>query len=161
MFYPEQKQKAQDAQVLVVNHHLFCADLALREQGFGELLPQADIYIFDEAHQLPDIAAQFLGFSISRAQLDELVRDITQAQKAEATESQTVSDQAHKFQEQVKLLNESLGKWEKRWTWEQLEEQIAFQNQLKRTIQSLTHLTDSLKQLTERGKQITTVHRTL
>lgn len=158
-FYPEQKQKAQDAQVLVVNHHLFCADLALREQGFGELLPQAEIYIFDEAHQLPDIAAQFLGFSISRAQLDELVRDIAQAQKAEASESQTVSDQAHKFAEQVKLLNEALGKWEKRWTWEQLEEQVAFQNQLKRTVQSLTHLTDSLKQLTERGKQITTVHK--
>ena len=75
-FYPMVKERAAEAQVLVVNHHLFCADLALREQGFGELLPDADIYIFDEAHQLPDIAAQFLGFSITRGQLEELVRDI-------------------------------------------------------------------------------------
>ncbi|BBP45910.1 ATP-dependent helicase [Thiosulfatimonas sediminis] len=158
-FYPQQKQQAQDAQVLVVNHHLFCADIALREQGFGELLPQADIYIFDEAHQLPDIAAQFLGFSLSRIQLEELVRDIGQAQKADAPESQSIVDQAQQFSEQIKLLNETLGKWEKRWTWEQLEQQVAFQNQLKRVIQSLTQLTDSLKQLTERGKQIASVHK--
>ncbi|QKI89209.1 ATP-dependent DNA helicase [Thiomicrorhabdus xiamenensis] len=158
-FYPEQKQKAQETQVLVVNHHLFCADLALREQGFGELLPEAEIYIFDEAHQLPDIAAQFLGFSISRSQLDELIRDIVSAQKAEAPESQTISDQAHLFGEQVKLLSETLGKWEKRWTWEQLETQAAFQQQLKRLIQSLTQLTDNLKKLSERGKQIASVHK--
>jgi ATP-dependent DNA helicase DinG len=66
-FYPKIKESVADAQVVVVNHHLFCADLSLRETGFGELLPEADIYIFDEAHQLPDVAAQFLGFSVSRA----------------------------------------------------------------------------------------------
>jgi len=65
-FYPKVKKQAQDAQVLVVNHHLFCANLALREQSFTDLLPEPEVYIFDEAHKLPDIAAQFLGFSISR-----------------------------------------------------------------------------------------------
>ncbi|MBN2646506.1 MAG: ATP-dependent DNA helicase [Thiotrichales bacterium] len=158
-FYPEQKLKAQEAQVLVVNHHLFCADLALREQGFGELLPQAEIYIFDEAHQLPDIAAQFLGFSLSRAQLDELIRDLVAAQKAEAVESQNLSDQAQLLAEQLKLLSETLGKWEKRWTWEQLEAEAAFQVQLKRVIQSFTQLNDSLKKMAERGKQLSALSK--
>lgn len=158
-FYPKVKQQAAEAQVLVVNHHLFCADLSLREQGFGELLPEAEVYIFDEAHRLPDIAAQFLGFAITRAQLDELVRDIKQAQKLEAPESKELSDQACKLDEQVKLLNESLGKWERRWAWEQLQDEKVFQLALKRLVDVLSFLSDSLKAVAERGKQIAAVHK--
>lgn len=158
-FYPKQKEQAQDAQVLVVNHHLFCADLALREQGFGEILPEADVYIFDEAHQLPDIAAQFLGFAISRGQLDELVRDIKQAQKLEAPETQSLSDQAVKFEEQIKAVSDALGKWEKRWTWEQLEAESAFQKNMDRLLQTLNQLTQHLKEFTDRGKQLGAVHK--
>ena len=158
-FYPKVKQKAAEAEVLVVNHHLFCADLSLREQGFGELLPNADVYIFDEAHQLPDIAAQFLGFSITRGQLDELVRDIKQAQKLESPESKEVADQASHLAEQIKLVNESLGKWEKRWTWQQLESEKAFQLIIKRFMDSLSLLIEQLKTVAERGKQITAVYK--
>ncbi len=158
-FYPKIKQQALEAEVLVINHHLFCADLSLREQGFGELLPNADVYIFDEAHQLPDIAAQFLGFSITRHQLDELVRDVKQAQKVEAPESQSISDQATQLGEQIKLLNESLGKWEKRWTWKQLETEKAFHVVVKRFLDSLSFLVENLKAVAERGKQITAVYK--
>ncbi len=158
-FYPKVKQKAAEAQVLVVNHHLFCADLALREQGFGELLPNMDVYVFDEAHQLPDIAAQFLGFSITRGQLDELVRDIKQAQKQESPESKELLEQANHLAEQVKLLNDSLGKWEKRWTWQQLETENAFQLILKRFMDSLSLVIESLKSVAERGKQMTAVYK--
>lgn len=158
-FYPKTKQKASDAQVLVVNHHLFCADLSLREQGFGELLPDADVYIFDEAHQLPDIAAQFLGFSISRSQLEELVRDIKQAQKLEAPESNKISDSANIVDEQLKLINEALGKWEKRWTWEQLEGEKVFQVAIKRFTDSLGLVIDELKLVSERGKQLAAVQK--
>lgn len=158
-FYPKVKQQASEAQVLVVNHHLFCADLSLREQGFGELLPNADVYIFDEAHRLPDIAAQFLGFSITRSQLDELIRDVKQAQKIESPESKSISDQANHLAEQLKLLNESLGKWEKRWTWEQLESEKAFHLVMKRFLDSLSFLVENLKAVAERGKQITAVYK--
>jgi len=158
-FYPKVKQQASEALVLVVNHHLFCADLSLREQGFGELLPNADVYIFDEAHRLPDIAAQFLGFSITRSQLDELVRDVKQAQKIESPESKSISDQATHLAEQIKLLNESLGKWEKRWTWEQLESEKAFHLVMKRFLDSLSFLVENLKAVAERGKQITAVYK--
>lgn len=151
-FYPKAKQRAAEAQVLVVNHHLFCADLALREQGFGELLPEADIYIFDEAHQLADIAAQFLGFSITRHQLDELVRDVRHAKAEESPESEDLIERALALQEQVKTLNDALGKWEKRWSWEQLCELKVFESLVSRLLNHLAALADHLKALEERGK---------
>ncbi|MBF6056829.1 ATP-dependent DNA helicase [Thiomicrorhabdus heinhorstiae] len=158
-FYPQVKQKAAEAEILVVNHHLFCADLALREQGFGELLPEADVYVFDEAHQLPDIAAQFLGFSLSRSQLEELVRDIKQAQSLEAPESKQLADLADKISEQLLAVNQALGKWEKRWTWTQLESETAFQQTFKRMLAVMDTVTDALKSVEERGKQLSAVHK--
>ncbi len=50
--------------MVVVNHHLFLADMVVKESGFGELIPEADVMIFDEAHQLPDIASQYFGQSL-------------------------------------------------------------------------------------------------
>jgi ATP-dependent DNA helicase DinG len=59
-----------------VNHHLLMADLMLKEEGFGDLLPGADAIVIDEAHQLPEIAANFLGFAVSSRQLQSLSRDV-------------------------------------------------------------------------------------
>jgi ATP-dependent DNA helicase DinG len=70
------RRNAQAAQIVIVNHHLLLADLALKESGFGELLPGADAVIVDEAHQLPDIAQQFFGAAVSTRELDALARDI-------------------------------------------------------------------------------------
>ena len=61
---------------MVVNHHLLLADLALKEAGFGELLPGADAVIVDEAHQLPEIAQQFFGVSVGSRELQRLARDV-------------------------------------------------------------------------------------
>src|SRR5690606_6432862 len=63
-FVLEARRRAQAAQVVVVNHHLLLADLALKESGFGELLPGADVVVVDEAHQLPEIAQQFFGVAV-------------------------------------------------------------------------------------------------
>jgi ATP-dependent DNA helicase DinG len=70
------RREAQAADIVVVNHHLLMADLVLKEEGFGDLLPGADAIIIDEAHQLPDIAAQFLGYSVSTRQLSAISRDV-------------------------------------------------------------------------------------
>ena len=70
------REQALAAEVVVVNHHLFFADLALREEGFGRLLPGVEAVIFDEAHQLPDIASTFFSSSVSSRQLLSLCRDI-------------------------------------------------------------------------------------
>jgi ATP-dependent DNA helicase DinG len=70
------KQKAQRADILIVNHHLFFADLMLKVTGYGEVLPGHDAIIFDESHQVEEIATHYLGFTVSNYRLDELLRDI-------------------------------------------------------------------------------------
>jgi len=69
------RRRAQDADVVVVNHHLLFADLALKQTGFGEVLPGADAIIVDEAHQIPDIATRFFSHSVSAWQVSDLARD--------------------------------------------------------------------------------------
>ena len=73
----EARRAAQAAEIVVVNHHLLLADLALKDEGFGDLLPGAAAVILDEAHQVPDIAAQFFGQSWSVRQVQILMRDVT------------------------------------------------------------------------------------
>jgi len=74
-FVQQARKNAQQADVVVVNHHLFFADVMLREEGVSELLPAANTVIFDEAHQLPDTATLFFGDTVGSAQLLELCRD--------------------------------------------------------------------------------------
>jgi ATP-dependent DNA helicase DinG len=75
-FVLEARRRAQQAQVVIVNHHLLLADLALKEGGFGELLPGADAVVVDEAHQLPEIAQQFFGLAVGTRETELLLRDI-------------------------------------------------------------------------------------
>ncbi len=74
-FVVQARQRAQTADIVVVNHHLLLADLALKQEGFGEILPGAQAFVVDEAHQLPELAAQFFGEGIGARALVELARD--------------------------------------------------------------------------------------
>ncbi len=74
-FVVKARAEAQAADVVVVNHHLLLADLAIKREGFGEILPGAAAFILDEAHQLPELAAQFFGEGVGARQLLELARD--------------------------------------------------------------------------------------
>lgn len=82
-FVTKARQSAMDADVVIVNHHLFFSDLTLKDDGFGELLPNYDAVVFDEAHTLCDIASNFFGFSISSFQIRDLCADISKAEKEE------------------------------------------------------------------------------
>ncbi|MEY4467189.1 MAG: ATP-dependent helicase [Pseudomonadota bacterium] len=75
-FVMKARKEAQQADVVVVNHHLFFADVALKDTGVAELLPTANTVIFDEAHQLPDTATLFFGDTVSTSQVMELCRDV-------------------------------------------------------------------------------------
>ncbi|MBS0308727.1 MAG: ATP-dependent DNA helicase, partial [Proteobacteria bacterium] len=75
-FVMKARKEAQQADVVVVNHHLFFADVALKDTGVAELLPTANTVIFDEAHQLPETASLFFGDTISTAHILELCRDV-------------------------------------------------------------------------------------
>ncbi|MBU0688710.1 MAG: ATP-dependent DNA helicase [Gammaproteobacteria bacterium] len=74
-FVLKARKEAMEADIVVVNHHLFFADVMLRDEGVAELLPACNTVIFDEAHQLPETASLFFGESLSTAQLFELAKD--------------------------------------------------------------------------------------
>ncbi|MBB5015955.1 helicase C-terminal domain-containing protein [Rehaibacterium terrae] len=74
-FVVRARQQAQAADLVVVNHHLLLADLALKQEGFGEILPGAQSFVLDEAHQLPELASQFFGEAVSARMLNDLARD--------------------------------------------------------------------------------------
>lgn len=93
-FVVKARKKAMDADIVVVNHHLFLADMVVKESGFAELIPEVDITIFDEAHQVPDIASQYFGQSLSSRQLLDLAKDISIAYRTEVRDVQQLQKSA-------------------------------------------------------------------
>jgi len=85
-FVVKARRKAQEADMVVVNHHLLLSDIVLKEEGFGALLPDVDAVIVDEAHQLPDLAAQFFGVSFASRQATRLVEDVRSELAGAATD---------------------------------------------------------------------------
>src|ERR671932_1514423 len=71
------RQRASDADIVIVNHHLFFADLALRGGEYGQVIPDYSAVIFDEAHLIEDVAAEYFGAQVSSYQLEDLVRDLS------------------------------------------------------------------------------------
>ncbi len=87
-FVVKARRAAQEADLVVVNHHLLFADLAIKREGFGEILPGAHAFVLDEAHQIPELAGQFFGESISTRQLQELAADaLRETAEASGTKS--------------------------------------------------------------------------
>ena len=76
-FITRARQRASDADIVVVNHHLFFADLALRGGEFGQVIPDYGAVIFDEAHQIEDVAAEYFGSQVSNYQLEDMLRDLS------------------------------------------------------------------------------------
>jgi ATP-dependent DNA helicase DinG len=75
-FITRMRQRAMDADIVIVNHHLFFADLALRNSEYGQVLPDYSAVIFDEAHLIEDVAAEYFGAQVSSYQMEDLVRDL-------------------------------------------------------------------------------------
>ncbi|MDP8052794.1 ATP-dependent DNA helicase [Pasteurella atlantica] len=101
------RQKAMSSDIVVVNHHLFCADMAVKETGFGELIPEAELVIFDEAHQLPDIASQYFGKSLTSRQLLDICKDsniVYRTELKDAKQLGTASDHLQKVIQDFRLL---------------------------------------------------------
>jgi len=105
-FVNKARQQALAADIVVVNHHLFFADMALQEDGFGKLLPGVDAIVFDEAHHIPDIASLFFSTTFSSRQLLELAHDC----EAEAmSDSQDIKDQSMVLQKAVQAMRTAMG----------------------------------------------------
>jgi ATP-dependent DNA helicase DinG len=96
-FITRMRQQALASDIIIVNHHLFFADLALRQEDFGSVLPDYAFLVFDEAHEIEDVATQYFGTMISNYRVEELVRDTDRVIAESAAASSFLSDQLAKL----------------------------------------------------------------
>ncbi|WP_374090334.1 ATP-dependent DNA helicase [Methylomicrobium lacus] len=115
------RKEAQEAEILVVNHHLLCADWSIRDGGFGELLPKAEVIIVDEAHQLADTASNFLGISISSKQLHDLAADALIEYFKDATDMPALRAACEELEHGAKDLRLAFGIELKRGEWRDID----------------------------------------
>ncbi len=126
------RKSALEADVVVVNHHLFMADLALKETGFAELIPEAEVFIFDEAHQLPDIASQYFGQSLSSRQIMDLAKDIEIGYRSQAKDMRQLQKVAQKLTQVALDMRLLLDGMAEKGNWREAIKQQAVQDQLER-----------------------------
>lgn len=137
------RRSAMDADIVVVNHHLFFADVMLRDEGMGELLPACNAVIFDEAHQLPETASLFFGESVSTAQLLELARDTRAETLAGARDCRELIDAARALEKAARDLRLVFGAETARLSHAQVGERAGFEaaaKHLEVEIESLTRV---------------------
>lgn len=146
------RKKAGDADLLVVNHHLFFADLSLREQGYGELLPTADAVIFDEAHQLPDLASAFFSQTLSSRQLLELASDSKAGYFEEAADIPEFLTILEKFEKSVRDMRLAFGTADIRMAWKEAWGKKALQEEFDTLMERGHDLHTALETFSARGK---------
>ena len=150
-FVNKARREALAAEVLVVNHHLFFADLALREEGFGQLLPGVEAVIFDEAHQLPEIASNFFGQHVSSHQLVGLCRDSVTEEIKEQSAVAGLRAAAEKTEKAVADLRLVFGAEPQRAAWGAVAGRKGFRSALDALRDHLTDLTNLLDQAAAKG----------
>jgi ATP-dependent DNA helicase DinG len=101
-FVTRMRQRAAEADVVIVNHHLLCADAAVRQSKFGEVIPACSRAIVDEAHQLEDVATQYFGYSVSNYRIEELARDVERLMARGAIEYGKAKDEVAKAIERMR-----------------------------------------------------------
>jgi ATP-dependent DNA helicase DinG len=151
-FVVKARRQALDADIVVINHHLLFADMVLKEEGFGELLPGADAFIIDEAHQLPEVASAFFGATLSSHQLRDLVRDTRLEHVREAGDMQDLPEAADRLEALTHQLRLALGQTDRRAAWSEVSSDPALQDALQHLSTCLQQLTDWLVIAAERGK---------
>ncbi len=158
-FLAQARSAAQAADIVVINHHLFCADLALRETGFAALLPGVEAVILDEAHQLPEIATQFFGASLSGRQLTELARDTLVEQARDAADFPDLRQRAEALATGEAALRYALGTTERRAPWHTVASENAVLAALEQLAIILARLREALKEAAPRGKGLDSCYR--
>lgn len=153
-FVLKARRKAQQADLVVINHHLFFSDQALREQGFGELLPDTDVVVFDEAHQLPGIASHFYGNSVTLRQFDQLVRDLHEAQKKEAKDDQHILDRSASLHKAVADFRLTISQFNSRAEWRIIANAPAMQQAVTQVNETIAQLDETLQLAKSRGREL-------
>lgn len=163
-FIVNARKKAQASDVVVINHHLLLADMTLKNEGFAELLPEADAFIIDEAHQLYDVAARFFGNTVSSRQLISLARDTIAEQVNDASDMAELRDYAENLEHAARDFRLVLGESGLREAWlkiqnkasvkQSLDSLLAALKDLLLVLQAAAERSRGLEQCAERGQNI-------
>jgi len=151
-FVMEARKQAMEADVVVVNHHLFFADVALRDEGVAELLPACNTVIFDEAHALPETASLFFGETASSSQLIEVARDTKIEAAAAARDNPALPEAASGLEKAARDLRLQVREDGARQTHSQAMGNAGFTDALDTVVTRLTELTAILESQADRSE---------
>ncbi len=151
-FVMRARKNALDADVVVINHHLFFADVVLRDEGVAELLPACNTLIFDEAHQLPDTARMFFGETVSSGQLIDLARDARAELRSAGGASPALEAQADRLEKAARDLRLAFGGEPARMAWSQALRRPAVEAALEGLATASASLAEALDAQAERSE---------
>jgi ATP-dependent DNA helicase DinG len=149
------RQGALSSEILVVNHHLFCADLGLKVDGFANILPGADAVIFDEAHKLAGVASVFLGATVGSGQILDLGRDLSREEQSEHSQVDGLLESAAKLEQEVAKVRTALPGESLRLSWEEAQDQCGLSELLDGLIGRLGEVSDLLELAAPAGEGLT------
>jgi len=148
------RRRAQETDIVIVNHYLLLSDMALKEAGFGELLPRVDCIIFDEAHQLPELASQYLGVTVSSRQLQDLVSDAGKAFKNEAADIPGFLELLSTLEQATRSARAAFGQTDRRSDWTTVASDPRCREAAELIEERLQEIAETLKSQAQRGKQL-------
>ena len=157
-FVMQARKRALEADVVVVNHHLFFADLVLRDEGVGELLPACNTVIFDEAHQIPETATLFFGESVSTAQIVTLARETIIEAAIGAKDSRELPEAARALDKSARDLRLAFLEESGRLPMRAVERNRGFSDALAEVLRRLDALGVELQQHGERSEGLQRCH---
>ena len=153
-FVMKARKDALEADVVIVNHHLFFADVMLRDEGLAELLPACNTVILDEAHQLPDTATLFFGEQTTAGQLAELARDAELIARTQLKDVPDLPDAASELQPAIRKLRLAAGELPGKFPREAMLARPAFAEALDALASAVDRLSAELGLFAERGEDV-------
>lgn len=151
-FVFKNRKKALESDLVITNHHMLLADMGLRESGFGEVLPLADLIIFDEAHQLPELASSYFSKTLGTRQLLELITDTRAAIHEEARDIKEMPDVLSKLEKTIRDCRLLFGRKDQRLNWLDTWEKTELSVELPKLMEAYQLVIDILDTASERGK---------
>ena len=154
-FVLKARKQAMNAQIVVVNHHVLLADIALKSDGFGELIPQAEVVILDEAHQLPELASQYFGERLSSRMLVSLAEDVLLAYQNDAPEVRQLVKCSDQLTQTALDFRYSLGDQVFRGNWREIVHRPDIISAFSRLVSALEFCQDVITMVGDRSALLT------
>ncbi|HET9033059.1 MAG TPA: ATP-dependent DNA helicase [Dokdonella sp.] len=157
-FVVKARRAAQEADIVVVNHHLLFADLAIKQEGFGEILPGAHAFILDEAHQVPELAGQFFSITLTARQLTELATDALAECASVSGALATLQPMIEEMKPAVRRLRLALDRFPSKAAFVVIERDAEVERELEGVRVALDELAAGLDAHAERSRGLAAVH---